>query len=446
MSIYSISLGNKYLFYAPLKRIAFVGNESMKQVIERQSQDRFDSEMMGNDSLIALQRIGFFEPSQRLQPSLKTDILFAPSICILMLTTACNMSCSYCYAANGTKAPTVMNWETAKKGIDIAYKNSVERGLCFSLSFHGGGEPTLPQELILRACQYARSLDSTCPISITSNCVWDETFRDKLLSYVNEISVSFDGARDTQDKQRPLKDGRGSFQRVVESIHEIEKRKISYGIRMTVTQKSLPMLLENVKFIVDKTNCKSIHVEAVYSQGKANGSSQCISDPNDFIERFLEAYDFAKTQGIFLKVSSVRLDSLSTSFCRATSEALIVTSDGHLSSCYEVFDESHPLAKEFLIGELNIADGALLYPQVRTRLLEQIESNRLECEKCFCYYHCAGDCPPKSILARRNGDNFRCLVTQGITKALLVDKVIEGNGIWNGNKGLEVSLQELSTK
>lgn len=432
---------DKFIFYAPLKRIAFIGNKALKKAME---EIRLGKHINENEAIQSLQKIGLFEPDS-IPPFTKTkDIPFSPSICILMLTTACNMACTYCYAENGRNETLVMDWDIAKKGIDTAYQNAVKCSKQqFSLSFHGGGEPTLPQDLILKCCKYARTLNPICPISITSNCVWDDSFRDELLSYVNDVSVSFDGAEMTQNIQRPMKSGKGSFEMAFKSIREIEKRNIDYGIRMTVTQQSLPVLLENIQFIAQNTKCKTVQVEAVYNQGKAIGSGQCISDSDLFIEKFLEAFDFAKSKDLQLKVSSVRPNSLTTSFCRAISEALIVTADGQLTSCYEVFDESHPLSKDFLIGNLDQKDGINLHPNVRTQLLEKVEDNRQSCAECFCFYHCAGDCPPKSLLAKENGESFRCRVTKGLTKAMIVDKLIEGNGFWNGNQNLKIAINEI---
>lgn len=403
----------------------------------------YQGAIINNTEIIdSLNATGIFEPDTISLPVIDKKAEFAPTLCILMPTTACNLACTYCYANNGNKKHVTMNWDTAKKGIDTAFANAKKQAnKRFSLSFHGGGEPTLPHALILKAARYARSLDKNCPISITSNCVWKPKFRNELLNLVNEISISFDGNEKTQDKQRPDIQGKGTFARVMESIKEIEKRNIAYGIRITITKDSLPELYSNIEFICKETQCKTIQVEAVYNQGKAEGSGLTITDVDAFIEAIMQAYDLAKTYNRKVYYSAARPHQLTSTFCLATQNALIVTSHGELTACYEVFDNTHPLANDFIIGDLKPGIGIVLYPEKRQNLLKKITNNKKNCVDCFCYYHCAGDCPPKAFFARETNDKFRCKVTREVTKQLIIDKIIEGDGIWCGNTKQKVTLK-----
>lgn len=445
--LYTIPIEDKYIIYAPLKQIAFIGNKALADAVKKQLKKPLNGNLKQSETVQSLNDIGLFEPDPIKFPACNCKQPFIPTLCILMPTTACNLACTYCYADNGSKKTVTMSWDIAKKGIDVAFENAKNpKNGKFSLSFHGGGEPSLPKELILKSCKYARALDSECPISITSNCVWDAEYRSEILSLVNEVSISFDGNKRTQDRQRPDKNMNGTFERVMESIKEIEQRNISYGIRMTVTKESLSELYSNIEFLCDNTACHSFQVEAVYDQGKAEGAGLKITDVEKFVDSFMEAYDLAKSKGRNISYSSARPHQITNTFCTATSSALIVTSDGELTACYEVFDRSHPLADDFIIGKLHLQKGIELFPEKREQLLQKIENNKNDCVDCFCYYHCAGDCPPKAFMAKRSNDKFRCSVTRKITKALIIDKLIEGNGIWNGNKKRQLTIEPLNTK
>jgi len=437
--LYTIPLEDKFIIYAPLKRLAFIGNRAMADLVTQQLRVPQEDKNEDNKLLQSLKQTGLFEPDQMELADSGSEQAFLPTLCILMPTTACNLACTYCYADDGNKKSVNMKWDVAKKGIDLAFENSkkTEDGK-LSLSFHGGGEPTLPGKFIIRASKYARKLEPECHISVTSNCVWEPNFRKEILDIVNEISVSFDGNKTTQNRQRPDKTGKGTFSLVMESLLEIEKRNIPYGIRMTVTKESLPELYSNIEFFCDHTTCQIFQVEAVYNQGKAQGSGLEITESEEFIETFLNAYDLAKSKGRRLSHSAARPHLITSTFCKATSEALIITSDGELTACYEVFDRSHPLADNFIIGKLETDKGLILYPEKRDKLLQKIADNRDECKDCFCYYHCAGDCPPKAFLARKVNDQFRCKVTRAITKAMLIDNIIEGDGIWSGDNNFKI--------
>jgi uncharacterized protein len=433
-SIYNIPIEDKYIVYAPLKRRAYIGNEALVSVIKKKLEGQNLEPFENNEIISTLTETGFFEPDINHFENPSSDQSFFPTTCILMPTTACNLACTYCYAGYEGKKTVSLTWELARKAMDTAFENSKKSNARqFSLSFHGGGEPSLPMELFLRAAKYARKLDPDCPISLTSNCVWDQEFRREALEILDEVSISFDGNKITQDRQRPDKKGMGTFSRVMETIREIEQKNIRYGIRMTVTKESLPELYSNIEFLCNDTACLSFQVEAVYNQGRAEGAGLTINDVDQFVCTFMDAYDYAKSKGRHISYSAARPHLITNMFCSATSNALIVTSDGELTACYEVFDHSHPLAEEFIFGRLDGINGINFYPGKRENLLAKIAANRNNCEDCFCFYHCAGDCPPKAFLAQQNNDRFRCLTTMAITKELILEKLIENNGFWQEN-------------
>jgi len=431
-TIYAIPVDDKYIIYAPLLPLAFIGNKSMVNLVNQKIKDP-DAEGFKHEIIDALEKTGLFMPDKKRLPSCEGGQSFNPTLCILMPTTACNLACTYCYAAYEGKKHVYLKWPVAKKAIDIAFQNSVNPANGrFSLSFHGGGEPTLPREFFFKAAEYARKLDPQCPVSVTTNAVWDEEFRNRALNILSEISISFDGNEITQNRQRPDTHGNGTFTKVMESIREIEKRKIPYGIRMTVTKESLPELRSNIEFLCTQTECRSFQVEAVYNQGRAEGSGLTIDDINSFVDIYLDASRYAGEQGKNLHYSAARPHLITNTFCAATTKALIVTADGELTACYEVFDHSHLLADDFIIGKMDLHDGIVLYPGKRTNLITKIKENRDTCKDCFCYFHCAGDCPPKAFLAHLNNDQFRCSVTRAITREMIIDKIAENDGFWQG--------------
>ncbi len=437
--IYRIPIDDKFIIYAPLKPLAFIGNKALVDAINDHLEHSGKRPLKNPELMSSLEKSGLFDPDAERFPACDCTLPFKPSLCILMPTTACNLACTYCYAAYDGKKDAFLSWPLAKKAIEIAFENAGLPGSGhFALSFHGGGEPTLPKNLFFKASEFARKLDSKCPISVTTNAAWDKKFREKALDLMSEISISFDGNEITQNRQRPDKKGKGTFAQVMETIREIEKRKIPYGIRMTVTAESLPELRSNIEFLCSNTQVRSIQVEAVYNQGRAEGSGLNIEDVDSFVNIFMDVYHYARQHGRSVSYSAARPHLTTNTFCTATSNALIVTSDGELTACYEVFDRSHLLADDFIIGRLDVAEGITLYAEKREKLLAKIAANRNSCIECFCYYHCAGDCPPKAFMAQLSCDKFRCAVTRAITRELIVDQIAESDGFWRGSKSQTV--------
>lgn len=110
--IFSIPLANeKYLIYAPLKKMAFIANPSLVSAIEeyRRKNAYPNSSVLttcqtsakglssSTDCLDFLFKLGFFKPA-----SCPQDYYFEKGVLydtvILFLTNQCNLRCSYFYA------------------------------------------------------------------------------------------------------------------------------------------------------------------------------------------------------------------------------------------------------------------------------------------------------------------------------------------------------------
>jgi uncharacterized protein len=121
-------------------------------------------------------------------------------------------------------------------------------------------------------------------------------------------------------------------------------------------------------------------------------------------------------------------------FCLAACRALVVTPDGDITTCFETYGREHPLSRHFIVGSYK-GNGQFSIDEEKlhrhfNRTVKQISY----CDKCFCKWHCAGDCAIKT-LSEENGDGFqptdRCVANQELTKFLVLRKIKENGGlIW----------------
>src|ERR1035441_3651719 len=80
-----------------------------------------------------------------------------PTVATLLLTSACNLRCRYCYAAAGERPPAFMQSATARRAIDFVAANGVAAGATsFEVAYHGAGEPALHWRLLEESHLYAR--------------------------------------------------------------------------------------------------------------------------------------------------------------------------------------------------------------------------------------------------------------------------------------------------
>jgi radical SAM protein with 4Fe4S-binding SPASM domain len=124
-------------------------------------------------------------------------------------------------------------------------------------------------------------------------------------------------------------------------------------------------------------------------------------------------------------------------------KALIVAPNGELTACYEVCGPEHPLARDFFFGTITNDGYIKEEPEARQKLQDKITERRSLCETCFCYWHCAGDCPPKTLSPDGEGHRHfgaRCDLNRLITRELLVRYMADGHGLWQGESKVEVQL------
>jgi uncharacterized protein len=430
--VYTIPYQGQYIVYQPLKHLAFVANAALVNFIVKQQQEPSHSKAEISEFLDS---IGFWEKDPPAPPSSTIRSSFKPTIATLFLTTACNLHCIYCYASAGDSKIKNLPIAVGRKAIDIVCQNAIEtKEEQFTLGFHGGGEPTLAKNNFKELVTYARQKTLPCRINVTSNGLWSKNLRDWILNHIDEVSLSFDGMAAIQDNQRPLASGRGSFKGVFETIGVLDKREVPYGIRLTVTDASIAKLIENITFLCKETACQSFQVEPAFDYGRAHTDALALSQLEDFAVAFMEAFEIAEAYGRNLYYSGARPWTITNMFCQAPERALVVEPGGAITACYEVFSETHQLANSFVYGNVS-ASGAEVDFIRRNRLLTQIQERRDLCENCFCYWHCAGDCPAKTFTPEGDGHllfGARCDLNRMITRELLAHTIAASGGVWRG--------------
>lgn len=436
-NIYFLPLEDKFIIYLPFKPLAFIGNAAMVDSIQR---DQAGAKPDDVETRQLLQNIGFYAPDQRRMTAERAEAPFKPTIAVLLLTTACNLNCVYCYASAGSGAGQTMPFSVGQAVIDQVCRNAQELNKkSFSLCLHGGGEPTVVKKLLRNLVSYAHGREVACSISLTTNGFIKENDIDDLLQGISEVSLSFDGMAPIQNKQRPAAGNRPSFDRVYQTLQVIEQKKIPYGIRMSVMDDSIAALPENIKFLCENTNCHVFQVEPVFNSGQARTQNNYLKDNERFIDAFMTAMEIAFAHGRHMYYSGVRPWLVTSTFCRAPYDALIANHNSELTACYEVYDKSHELGELFFYGRATATGEFQIDLSKRRRLMEKIQNKQAECvsKECFCYSHCAGDCPPKAFLAEEpDGSGFsrRCELNRALTKEMLLFYLEKSGGIWRGEK------------
>ena len=447
MQAFTIPIEGKYIIYRPLLRLAFVGNRAMADLALDLAGRENPSDMPAHDEATQfLEAIGFFQPDP--PPPGPPQRTYAPAHVVLLLTNRCNLRCTYCYANGGEGQPQDLPLEVARAAIDYVVHTTKERGQKgFQMTFHGGGEPVQAWKTLRASTAYARSKDLPCRVSMVSNGVWSARQREWILNNLDELSISLDGGKETQDRQRPFASGRGSFRSVLRTVQALDQAEFPYGIRLTATAPWRGRLAEDVRAICEETNCQAMQVEPAFNVERGGHRGPTLEEARAYAEAFVEAFEVANEAGRRLTYSGARPWLLTGTFCSAPYGGLIVNPAGDLVACYEAADEAHPLGELSKVG--HIADSHVIVDQeAREKLVDYLDSGRDRCGDCFCQYHCAGDCYTRAHFSRvdsPDGPSLRCMMNREITARLLLWYIMAGDGVWRGHQPHPQELHLLRT-
>jgi uncharacterized protein len=437
---------DRYIIYRPLAKLAFIGNRALVDLLNQFSPPRPHPHLRDSHPQIVdfLESIGFFEPDPPQSPGSAGTKAFDPMVAVLCLTTSCNFKCIYCYAEGGEHNGRALPMPSGARVIDIVAENAGRKGDGrFEVAFHGGGEPTMTWKLLQDLTAHARGKENPAHISLASNGYWEPPQARWIVRNIDSVSLSLDGIRPVQNLQRPMRNGSGSFDRVMSSIGLMDRHNVQYGIRLTVTDHSVDMLEESVSYLCQECGCQVFQVEPAFGHGRAQRDALHLSAIDAFHENFMKAYDVATSYGRHLYYSGARPFVIADHFCSAPFKALIVTPDNDITACYEVCSRRHPLHGQFFWGRVSGTQVELDHPAIR-RMTRKLDARRRQCASCFCFWHCAGDCPSKVISADGDGhleNDDRCRTNRWITKALLVRYIHDGNGVWQGQHPIEAQRQ-----
>jgi len=168
----------------------------------------------------------------------------------LTLTTACNLSCKYCFVQ---KTNERMSFLVAKKSVDLLLKSSGENKL---LSMYGG-EPSLEMKLIEKIVAYAKGRAKKNKKKLTiSICTNLAALSDRQINFFKKndikITVSVIGPEKIHDRYRFFSGGKGTQAVVLKNLKRLSKKisKRNIGISYCLIPSISDKIYDNFKFIL----------------------------------------------------------------------------------------------------------------------------------------------------------------------------------------------------
>lgn len=154
---------------------------------------------------------------------------------ILEVTDACNLRCKYCvysdhYFNTRSHGDQLMSFDVAKKAVDdymnnVQFIKKIDAAMVPAITFYGG-EPLLNLNLIEQVVEYIKEEypDEGCQFGTTTN---GTLLNDCAIKFLCEndflIMLSLDGDKANHDRNRVFKNGRGTYDVVMNNYRRLKQ-------------------------------------------------------------------------------------------------------------------------------------------------------------------------------------------------------------------------------
>jgi uncharacterized protein len=412
--VFSLPRGRDHLVYAPLLQTSVVVNDAAlnlladiaaERAVTRDACTRDVLDLLTELQLICEtnggRRTSGASPSAPPAAALEQTAL-RPTAVTLFLTSACNLRCVYCYASGGEQ-PRYLDEQVAFDAIDFVVDNAVACGQPeVTVTFHGGGEPTLAGEAMRHCVEHARRRCEEHALKLSTGTATNGVMSDGMRAYLAEsmtsVMVSIDGPAAVQDRLRPQAGGGPSSAAVERTLERLSESDCTLGTRLTCTSEALDYALGTVRHLVGAYRLNTIHLEPLFACGRSVDNGLQPPNAERFVEVFRECREYAGRHGVEVAYSGAHQSSLACSFCQASRPSFNVTTEGDVTACYEVTGRDDVRATTFIYGTYDAEVRSFAFDTSRVAALRRLTVNDApRCARCFAKYHCAGDCPSKRL-------------------------------------------------
>lgn len=337
-----------------------------------------------------------YETSVRDFKSRKTAV---KALC-LHIAHDCNLACRYCFAGEGEYhgRRALMSFEVGKKALDFLIKSSGSRRN-LEVDFFGG-EPTMNWEVVKQLVQYGRAEekkhDKNFRFTLTTNGI---LLDDEMMEFCNRemsnVVLSLDGRREVNDRMRPTRNGKGSYDIIVPKYQrfaaEREKLHKDYYIRGTFTH-------ENLHFSEDVLHFADLGFLKMSMEPVVAGPDQPYAIREEDLPVIMKEYDrlaaeYVKRRKegrgftffhfmIDLKQGPCVYKRLSG--CGSGTEYLAVTPWGDFYPCHQFVGN-----EDFLLGNV---DTGVTNTAVRDEFKLCNVYAKPKCRECWARFYCSGGC------------------------------------------------------
>lgn len=216
---------------------------------------------------------------------------------LICCTLNCNLACSYCYEGNGE-----VHTNPNIKKINDDFENAIGKIISFidelyeynhnsytKIIWHGG-EPTLVHAGLLEIVMEDQKNKGH------ENIKWSMQSNGTLLTsgYINvlkkydvSVGISLDGLKKQHDTYRRFKNGKPTFDLIVDNIKRLQEKNVRCGTLITITDNNVDSLIEIYDYFAELG--VSFNFNALFPD-KKNGTPRL--DVIEYSKRICDLFDY----------------------------------------------------------------------------------------------------------------------------------------------------------
>jgi uncharacterized protein len=203
----------------------------------------------------------------------------------VITTYACNLACVYCYQGKGEVKTKSMGEKTARHVIQFI-KNLTTNNNSKSLGIRlFGGEPLLntPINVLIakELSKWCRENDKDFSlIAITNGTLLTGKNVEDLAQYNCSFMVTLDGPKDIHDQRKTYKNGRGTFDDIINGLYHVKDSNQKIIVRINVDENNKDHVVSLFQFLKDGgLNNVVISIKPVFNISPACQSyDHCLPD------------------------------------------------------------------------------------------------------------------------------------------------------------------------
>jgi uncharacterized protein len=318
---------------------------------------------------------------------------------VLLLTTACNLQCAYCY--RGECKPESMAREVAAEALKLA----AESGRAFHVQMTGG-EPALEPELVEWVASTIRKESWHATVGLQTNgTLIDRSLARMAKRYDIQIGVSLDGPVDIQDELR------GGAVSTFRGLKVLAEEEVPFCVTTVVTEQNVAYLGKLALILGGFGNAGGVGLDLLVRKGRADKTDRVMPPSSNALReglrelvKVLRRINSSRPRSIKLRevelLKRVCRIRKALPFCHASrGESIAVHPDGSLYPCGQTVGDP-----EFYAGTI----GSLVVSR-----LSALSSHVLEdttCSGCPLIGRCPGDCPSREYYNDEAGKRLACVM------------------------------------